>query len=175
MIISFLRLLFSKTFFFGFVFCFKWSYDPRSYGCNCSNNCIEKPEKVKATMWVWIYDLVMVVGHSNQLSQQIVGGGHLWVQNNVPIMNESMDEMIYMILTVMNACIGSFHTAVYQFVYWFIHCWSISTNRWSPPTISCIIAQLVKMPHQPNARSKVLIPLKPWIFQASLFFFVLMS
>ena len=95
MIISFLRLLFSKTFFFGFVFCFKWSYDPRSYGCNCSNNCIEKPEKVKATMWVWIYDLVMVVGHSNQLSQQIVGGGHLWVQNNVPMMNESMYEMIY--------------------------------------------------------------------------------
>ena len=60
-----------------------------------------------------------------------------------------------------------------NFVYWFINCWSISTNRWSPPIISCVIAQLVKMPHQPNARSKVLIPLKPWIFQASLIFFVL--
>ena len=67
----------------------KWNYDPRSYERNFSN-CLENFNGV------WIRDLTMPVRRSNQLSHKATGNGRLsFVGANVPVMSESMDEMIY--------------------------------------------------------------------------------
>ena len=59
---------------------------------------MEKPEKFRTST-----GLELVTSRSNQLSYEATDGGSWsFVSSNVPVMNESMDEMMYEINHILN-------------------------------------------------------------------------